>query len=104
VSTSLILVAAGVKVPIYTLGNAGRAYGAIGTATIYISKGDNGMKWEEFHSAWLDAKATQERVDSIAATMANMLVGKLRKCSKFTLAELKRELRDFNIRTEQWKP
>jgi hypothetical protein len=50
-----------------------------------------------------DAKKTMERADDAANTFARTLVGRLRKVSRSTLAQLKRELRDFNIQTKEWK-
>lgn len=61
------------------------------------------MKWEDFRESWIDAKDTFDRVDSIAATMGQMLVGRLRRCNWSTLDAFKRELRDFNMQTGKWK-
>jgi hypothetical protein len=50
------------------------------------------------------AKSELRRADMIAGNLARMLSGRLRKVdSGNTLAELKRELRDFNGKTRTWK-
>ena len=61
------------------------------------------MNWDDFRSAYSTARATMDQADSVANSMAGMLVGRLHKCSGYTLAKLKRELRDFNIQTHKWK-
>lgn len=61
------------------------------------------MKWDEFNEAWRDAKRIDAYVDEICSNMADMLVGRLRKCKWTTLERLKRELKDFNMRTGCWK-
>ena len=61
------------------------------------------MNWDDFWKSFADARNTMSQADSVADRMADMLGGRLRKCSGKTLAQLKRELRDFNIQTRQWK-
>lgn len=61
------------------------------------------MNWDDFRAVFNTARCTMNQADSIADSMADMLVGRLDKCSVYTLAKLKRELRDFNIQTHQWK-
>lgn len=55
-----------------------------------------------------DADQTMRRADKYASMMAEMLVGRLRKVKSDAwnddLAKLKRELRDYNISTREWKP
>lgn len=61
------------------------------------------MNWDDFRCAFSTARDTMDQADSVADSMAAMLVGRLDKCSGHTLAKLKRELRDFNIQTYKWK-
>ena len=61
------------------------------------------MNWDDFRDAFSSARHTMNQADSVANSMANMLVGRLNKCSGNTLEKLKRELRDFNIQTHKWK-
>lgn len=58
--------------------------------------------WDEMRIAMDEAKARMDAVDSYASEMARLLQGRLRHCSRYVLAELKRELRDFNIHTKEW--
>lgn len=50
-------------------------------------------------------EAHHERADSFIAELADVIAGRLRKgrVSASTLAALKRELEDYNIRTGKWK-
>jgi hypothetical protein len=51
------------------------------------------------------AKDQLDAADSVANNMAKLLGGRLRKVySRSVLADLKRELSDFNIQTGKWKP
>lgn len=50
-----------------------------------------------------EAKAAQEAVEQNAYRMARLLVGNLRHCSSTELKALKKELRDYNIQTGEWK-
>lgn len=61
------------------------------------------MIFSEAREAFNDAKDTIESVDCIAFGMAQMLVGRLRKCGSAELAKLKRELRNFDMRTKTWR-
>ena len=65
--------------------------------------GECEVNWDEFRCAFNTARSTMNQADSVADSMADMLVGRLQKCSGHTLAKLKRELRDFNIQTHEWK-
>jgi hypothetical protein len=65
-------------------------------------------KFEEMVAAVNEAKETLRLADSISDRMAKMLVGRLRRVSlswggDSALADLKRELRDFNMQTLKWK-
>lgn len=61
------------------------------------------MNWNDFNTAFQDAKQTLRVADENAEYMADILVGRLRKCSGWTLAKLKRELKDFNPQRRTWK-
>jgi len=62
------------------------------------------MNWSEANTAFEDAKRTLNRADDVATNLARILVGRLRKVySDSALADLKRELKDFNIHTSTWK-
>ena len=63
------------------------------------------MTIPEMRTAIENAKAEIARADCVAGEMASILAGRLRK-SKATstaLSALKRELRDWNIHTGEWK-
>lgn len=63
------------------------------------------LRWHEAASALDDARSTMNVADSIAKDMARALVGRLRKVNDAeTLRALKRELSNYNTRTEKWKP
>ncbi len=51
-----------------------------------------------------EATRVQRAADEQAHAMARMLRGRLRHVGAGILSELKRELRDFNIHTGEWKP
>ena len=59
-------------------------------------------KWDEMRESYQEARLQINAADAIVDNMANMLCGRLRKVSKYNLKCLKRELRDFNIRTGTW--
>lgn len=61
------------------------------------------MNWDDFRQAFSTARHTMNQADNVANDMADMLDGRLRKVSGFRLAKLKRQLRDFNIHTGEWK-
>jgi hypothetical protein len=63
------------------------------------------MTYQELAMAVQDAKNTLEKADSCTGQLARMMAGRLREsnASAYTLAKLKRELRDFNIHTGKWK-
>jgi hypothetical protein len=50
-----------------------------------------------------DAKITLRRADSQTGAMARLVNDRLRNVSGNTLAEMKRQLRDFNINTYEWR-
>lgn len=60
-------------------------------------------KIDEVRAAVDEAKIALRAADSVAATMAHLLVGRLRHVPTWTLSYLKRELRDYNIHTGTWR-
>lgn len=50
-----------------------------------------------------EAQQTLKAADSVAGTMARLLIGRLRFVPGWILCNLKRELRDFNMTTYQWR-
>jgi len=62
-----------------------------------------GMTFSEMDDAINDAKAVLFRADSYRLTMVKFLIGRLRGISPTYLKILKKELSNFNSRTEEWK-
>lgn len=63
------------------------------------------MNWDDFRESFNDGKQAIRQGDSVARQMAEMLTGRLRKANVnySVLTALKKELRDFNIHTGEWK-
>lgn len=66
------------------------------------------MNWDEFNEAVNDAEKTLRYADMAAEKAGKMLIGRLRSLPKTrsnhkTLCYLKRELKNFNMSTGQWK-
>lgn len=61
------------------------------------------MNFDDVNRAVNEAQDHLSLADSVASRMAGMLRGRLRHVSTRMLAELKKELRDFNARTKEWK-
>lgn len=59
--------------------------------------------WDRMRAAMSEARATMEAADDFANGAAQLCVGRLRRVHSGTLKALKRELRDFNIHTGEWK-
>lgn len=60
--------------------------------------------FDEMDAAVQDAERTLRVADELATRIARFLVGRLRKVnSQWILADLKRELKDFNMQTQKWK-
>ena len=49
------------------------------------------------------ARRTLENADEVAQQLAYLLEGRLRHVDQWTLASLKKELKDFNAHTGTWK-
>jgi hypothetical protein len=60
-------------------------------------------RFDEMIGAIEDAEITLRSADNVAKRLARVLPGRLRHCDAYTLKRLKRELRDFNITTGEWK-
>lgn len=66
------------------------------------------MRYNEMVEAMTEAETNFILADEQAEKMAKLLLGRLRRASASYLgskfvADLKRELRDFNIQTRRWK-
>lgn len=60
-------------------------------------------KLDEMRQAVQEARNVLSAADDVADDMARLLRGRLKKVSPYVLAQLKRELKNFNIHTSQWK-
>ena len=60
--------------------------------------------WSEFRQAFDEAKRTINTADNHIGDMARMISGRLKNgnISDYVLAELKRELQNYNIHTKLW--
>ena len=62
-------------------------------------------KWDDMREAVQDANSTLDAADSVVDDLAYMLKGRLNKVSRgWVLSLLKKELKRWNIHTEQWRP
>jgi hypothetical protein len=59
--------------------------------------------FDETRAAVQQARAQIKAVDAISHAMADLLRGRLRHVSRYVLADLKKELQDFNAVTGKWK-
>lgn len=60
--------------------------------------------FDEMDAAVQDAERTLRVADGLATRIARFLIGRLRKVnSPWILADLKRELKDFNMQIQKWK-
>ena len=63
------------------------------------------MLWDEMNDAISEANRTINQADRMIDQMARIMRGKLRSADvdSYTLQIFKRELRDFDMRTSDWK-
>lgn len=61
------------------------------------------MKWNDIEETVEEARRTLRNADWLAEKIANHLVGRLKHVNGRVLKQLKRELKDFNAKTEEWK-
>lgn len=61
------------------------------------------MDTYEIRRELASCKQRIESADGDISALAGLMVGRLRHCDVWDLASLKRELRDFNIHTKEWK-
>lgn len=61
------------------------------------------MNYQEWIQGVEDAQRIMRMADDVTETMANALIGRLRKARGSTLKMLKKELQDFNMQTYTWK-
>lgn len=64
------------------------------------------MDYDDVARAVRTARERVKMGDKVVREVADLLAGRLRvaEVSSYTLKELKRELRNFNIRTGTWNP
>lgn len=60
--------------------------------------------FDTMRAAVREARAVENAANEHANAMAWIIKGRLRHVSADALREMKRELRDFNIHTGEWKP
>ena len=61
------------------------------------------MNFGDMSSAIREAEETQRLADQYASRMVRFIVGRLRRVDSSELNALKRELRDWNTHTGDWK-
>ena len=61
------------------------------------------MNFDDMKKAVNDAEATLRFADIATKDMVGMVKGRLRMAYGYDLAELKKELREFNAVTHEWK-
>ena len=62
------------------------------------------MTFNELAEAIEDAEVTMRRADAVTDEIVVILRGRLRQVGNtWALADLKRELRDFNMQTLEWR-
>lgn len=62
------------------------------------------MTVDDIIAAIGEAQGVLRRADNMAAKFAHLLVGRVRKVDDgYLLAQLKRELNDFDARSKRWK-
>jgi hypothetical protein len=59
--------------------------------------------FDDMRRALSEAREIQSAADTNAGQMAQMIKGRLHHVAPWILKDLKRELRDFNLTTGQWK-
>lgn len=59
--------------------------------------------YDTMRNAIAQAKEVNRAADDSANAMADLLDGRLKRVSRYRLARLKKQLRDFNIHTGLWK-
>ncbi len=61
------------------------------------------MNWQESQEAIEDAKLTLRKADNMVAQLGFLMVGRLELMNSRTLSKLKKELKNFNSVTGNWK-
>lgn len=61
------------------------------------------MNYNDFSAAVDDAKNTLSRADRMVEQIGYLLPDRLRLMSPLSLVKMKRELQDFDSRTQRWK-
>ena len=60
-------------------------------------------QFDQMRAAVKEARTTLYAADNANHQIARILVGRLRQCNHIQLAELKKELKQFNAHTGVWK-
>ena len=62
------------------------------------------MNYNEMQMAIEDAERTLYQADRAAGVIAHLMIGRLRKVgSQWVLVALKKELKNYNMQTGQWR-
>ena len=59
--------------------------------------------FDEMRRAINQARAINNAADNAANSIVDLLDGRLRQVSPYRLAKIKKQLRDFNMHTKEWK-
>lgn len=59
--------------------------------------------YDDIRRAHAEARELMRAADAAAGSMADLLRGRLRHVSAYTLKALKKELQDFNAHTGNWR-
>ena len=59
--------------------------------------------FDEMRRAINQAREINQAADNVANSVADLLDGRLRQVSPYRLAKIKKQLRDFNMHTKEWK-
>lgn len=59
--------------------------------------------FDEMRRAINQARAINNAADNAANSIVDLLDGRLRQVSPYRLSKIKKQLRDFNMHTKEWK-
>ena len=62
-----------------------------------------GNPFDEMRRAINQAREINNAADNAANSIVDLLDGRLRHVSPYRLAKIKKQLRDFNMHTKEWK-
>jgi hypothetical protein len=61
------------------------------------------MKWDEMKKALDEAEQTIKIAELQINRMSRFIIGRMKKIDSWYLCEMKRELRNYNMHTGEWK-